>query len=170
VRPAAEVGEGAVGVQRHRLERFPTPTRPGVAHEVVDQLDLVILLLGQETLARVGHQHVLALEGLGRLHVRAHALFDRREVLGGDRHLLGEVEVVVEAAFDGRTDRDLHAGVELHHGARQHMGGVVADQLQGPLAGTLGGEDRYVRPVGQWPRNVAQLGGLAGLGVANLDR
>jgi hypothetical protein len=49
VRAAAEVGERTVRVQRNRRQG---PRGCGVAHEVVDQLDLVVLSLGGKALAR----------------------------------------------------------------------------------------------------------------------
>ena len=58
----------------------------------------------------------------------AHALLDRREVLRGER-LVAE-EVVVEAVLDHRPDGDLGAGPQRLHRLGQHMGGVVADQLE----------------------------------------
>ena len=74
VRAATEVGERAVGVQRHRLHVL-------VAHEVVDQLDLVRLLLRGEARARQIDGELLADERLGRPHVLEHLGFDRGEVL-----------------------------------------------------------------------------------------
>ena len=47
---------------------------------------------------------------------------------------VGELEVVVEAVLDRRPDRDLHAGIELHHGGGEHVGGVVADEPEGVFA------------------------------------
>ncbi len=42
-----------------------------------------------------------------------HALFDRGEILGRERPLVGKV--VVEAVFDDRTDGDLRVGEQLLH-------------------------------------------------------
>ncbi len=168
VRAAAEVGERAVGVQRDALQ---WPWRVAVLRrgdEVVDQLDLVVLTFAGEALARLPGRHVAALEWLGGLHVSAHALFDLREVVLGDAHALRELEVVVEAVGDRRPDRDLHAGIQLEHGLGEHVGGVVADQLERAVAARLG-EDREMRTVGQRSREVARLQRLAGLGVADLD-
>ena len=106
VGPAAEVREGTVRVEGDRLQRL---IRSGRADEVVDQLDLVVLALREEALARLRRSDVLAREGLRRLDVLTHALFDPREVPLGDRRPLGKVEVVVEALRDRRADRDLHA-------------------------------------------------------------
>ncbi len=168
VRATAEVGERAVGVERDalKLTRWVRVLRGG--DEIVDQLDLVVLTFAGEALARLAGRHIAALERLGGFHVRAHALFDPREVGLGDAHALGELEVVVEAVGDRRTDRDLHARVQLEHGLGEHVRGVVADQLERTLTARLG-EDREVCAVGQRTREVARLRRLARLGVADLD-
>ena len=126
----------------------------GGAHEVVDQLDLVVLALRHEQLASLRDGHVAALEALGGFDVRAHALFDLGEVRLGDRPVLGELEVVVEAVVDRRPDRDLDAVVELHHRRGEHVRGVVADQLEG-LGTVFRGEDRDVCAVGERARQIA---------------
>ncbi len=141
----------------------------GGGDEVVDQLDLVVLALGEEALARLRDGHVLALERLGGLDVRAHALFDLREVRLGERGAVGELEVVVEAVLDRRPDRDLDAGVELHDRRGEHVRGVVADQLEGLRPAFLS-EDGDVRPVGQWAREVAHLWTRAVVRIAQLHR
>ena len=64
----------------------------------------------------------------------AHLLLDALEVRVGDRHALGELEVVVEAVLDRRPDRDLHAGIELHDRGGEHVRGVVADDVQRAVA------------------------------------
>ncbi len=187
MRAAAEVGEGAVGVERDGVQpgppsallalarsaaagaRVTSPTlavaRTGVrgSHEVVDQLDLVVLPRRREARARVRDRNVLALEVLRRLDVRAHPLFDRREVGLGDAYPVGELEVVVEALLDRRADRDLHARVQLHHCRGEHMSGVVADQPQRLLTLAASGENRDRGAVGQRPGEVAQLAGLPSL-------
>ena len=58
----------------------------------------------------------------------AHALLDRREILGGKR-LVAE-EVVVEAVLDHRADRHLRARPERLHRLGEHMRAVVADELE----------------------------------------
>ncbi len=146
--------------------------RVGALHEVVDQLDLVVLTLVHEPLPGLRRRHLLALERLRRLDVRAHPLFDLRELGLGESRSVGKLEVVIEPLLDRRADRDLHAGIQLHHGRSQHMRGVVPDQLQRLLAALLR-QDRHVRPVGQRALKVAHLGPLAtaiSLGMADLDR
>src|SRR5204863_2912039 len=76
----------------------------------VDERDLVGLVLGLETLARVVGRHLFArpLAAFGELALDL--LLDARQVLLADR--LGEFEVVVEAVLDRWSDRDLHPGVQ----------------------------------------------------------
>ncbi len=58
----------------------------------------------------------------------AHLLLDGREIFR--RKWLGAIEIVIKPVFDHRADGHLHARIERLHGLGQHMGGVVADQLQ----------------------------------------
>ena len=148
VRAAAEVGEGAVRVERDRLDAR-------VADQVLDQLDLVGLVLGAEALERLLDPDVLARELLLRADVLAHLLLQRGQVVLGDGHALGELEVVVEAVLDRRPDRDPRAGIEVEHGRGEHMGGVVADQLE--RLGRAVGHDLDALAVGERQREIAHL-------------
>ena len=148
VRAAAEVLEGPVAVERDRLDAF-------VADKILDQLDLVVLALGPEDLDRLGDRDVAARELLVGLDVGAHRLLDPLQVVLGDPDVRRELEVVVEAVLDRRADRHLGPRVQLLHRLGHHVGGVVADQLQG--LGVAVGEDRDLGPVGQRRREVAQL-------------
>jgi hypothetical protein len=77
--------------------------------------------------------------------VLAHPGLDRREVAVGDADAVGEVEVVVEAVLDRGADRDLHAGIELHHRGRQDVGRVMAYEVQRVLPAAVGDDlDRLV--------------------------
>ena len=153
VRPAAEVGERAVPVERDRVHGL-------VADEVLDQLHLVVLALAAEALDRLGRRQLGALERLVGLHVLAHALLDALEVVLGDAHARGELEVVVEAVLDRRADRDLDAWVELRDSRGEHVRGVVADEPERPLTVLrgLGRDDLDAGAVGQRRGEVAQLG------------
>ncbi len=165
VRAAAEVLEGAVAVQRDRVDAL-------VADQVLDQLDLVVLALGAELLDRLGDGQLAPLEGLVGLHVLGHRRLDALEVLVADADPFGELEVVVEAVLDRRPDRDLGPRPELQHRLRHHVGGVVADQPQGVWA--LVGDDLDRLAVGERRREVAQLladpQAESGLGEARPDR
>ena len=58
----------------------------------------------------------------------AHALLDRGEIVRRERLVAGEI--VIEAVLDRRAEGDLGAGIELLHRLGQHMGAVVAQQLE----------------------------------------
>ena len=62
---------------------------------------------------------------------------DLREVLGRERLVAGEI--VIEAVLDRRAEGDLRAGIELLHRLGQHMGAVVAQQLE--RVGVILGDD-----------------------------
>ena len=72
------------------------------------------------------------------------------------RDAVGEVEVVVEAVLDRRADRDLHARVELHHRGREHVRGVVADEVERVLP-ALAVTISSARAVVERAREVAHL-------------
>ena len=59
----------------------------------------------------------------------AHALLDGGEIVRREGRVAGEV--VIEAVLDRRAEGDLGAGIELLHRLGQHMGAVVAQQLEG---------------------------------------
>ena len=164
MRAAAEVLEGAVAVQRDRLDAL-------VADQVLDQLDLVVLALLPEQLDRLGGRDVAALERLVGLDVaRSSPPRSAQVVLAGG--VLAEVDVVVEAVGDRRADRDLRLRPELEHRLGEHVGGVVADQLE-RLRG-VGGDDLDLLAARERAAEVAQLAvGLdreRRLGEAGADR
>ena len=107
MRPAAEVGEVALGIERDRSFGLPR------------ELDLVRLALALEPCDRVLARELLPRPGAALGDLATHLFLDRLEVGLGDR--LRELEVVVEAVRDRRPDRDLHAGMEAKHGLRQQM-------------------------------------------------
>src|SRR3954468_21288487 len=93
VRAAAEIGEGALRVEADR------------AFGRVDELDLVRLVLLPEELAGALGVDFLAVPRAALGELLANLLLDLRERFLADR--LRELEVVVEAVLDRRTDRDL---------------------------------------------------------------
>ena len=118
VRAAAEVEPVALLVDLDLL----------VFRDGVDQLDLEQLaLVAEHALGLVARPHLLG-EGFVARDDLAHLLLDGVEVLRRER-LVAE-EVVIEAVLDHRADGDLRARPQALHGLRQHMGGVVPDQLQ----------------------------------------
>ena len=129
---------------------------PSSRDQVLDQLDLVVLALGAEALERLVDRDVLARERLVGGDVLAHLRLDGLEVGVGDADAVGELEVVVEAVLDRRPDRDLHARIEVHDRGREHVRGVVADEVQRVLPAAIG--DDLQRLVGlQRLREVAHL-------------
>ena len=127
VRPAAEVGPLALAIELQLL----------IGGNGVDQLDLErFALLLEEALRLLARDDGLR-ERLVAGDDLAHALLDRREILGRER-LVAE-EVVVEAVLDHRADRHLRAGPQRLHRLGQHMRGVVADQFE--RAGIVAGDE-----------------------------
>ena len=118
VRAAAEVEPVALLVDLDLL----------VFRDGVDQLDLEQLaLVAEHALGLVARPHLLG-EGFVARDDLAHLLLDGVEVLRRER-LVAE-EVVIEAVLDHRADGDLRARPQALHGLRQHVRGVVPDQLQ----------------------------------------
>ena len=116
VRPAAEVGEVALRVERD------------VPLGGVDELDLVRLVLRREAGARVVAGDLLARPRASLGELAADLGLDPLEVGLADR--LGELEVVVEAVLDRRADRDLHARVEPADRLGEEVRGGVAQHGQ----------------------------------------
>ncbi len=118
VRAAAQVDPVALPVQRDGL----------AARQVADELDLVVLALLLEQRDRLVAGGDDALETRVPRDDLAHPRLDGGEILGGEGLVAGEV--VVEAVLDRRADGHLRAGEQRLHRLGQHMGGVVADQVQ----------------------------------------
>ncbi len=97
--------------------------------------------------------HLTALERLVLGDDLAHPRLDRLEVLGGERP--SDVEVVVEAVLDGRTDGEGRPLEEVEHGLRHHMRSGVTDDMPTVL-GALG-DDLERRSVGKGRADVAPL-------------
>ena len=116
---AAEVGPVALTVELDLL----------VGRNRVDQLDLERFAL----LLEEGLRLVPRYDGLRERPVAgdnlAHALLDRREILGGER--LGTIEVVVIAVLDHRPDRHLRIRPKRLHRLRHDMRRVVPDEPEG---------------------------------------
>ena len=118
MRAAAEIEPVALLVDRDFL----------VGRNGVDQFDLERLAMRFEIAHGLVAAPFLAHDRLVGGDDLAHFLFDRREILGRER--LGAEKVVIEAVLDHRADGDLRAGKKRLDRVGQHMGGVVADQLQ----------------------------------------
>ncbi len=154
VRPAAEVGERAVAVERDAVDAL-------LGDEVLDQLDLVVLVLGAEALERLARRVTsLRSKRLRRGDVLAHPRLDRREVGLGERHAVGEVEVVVEAvrrsAGRSRSSRPGTAPSPRSASTCAASWRIRSSASRPLLAVTISSGCA----VGQRPREVAHLAGL----------
>ena len=116
VRPAAEVGEPALAVDRD-----------GRVVDRLDELGLVELALVAEGAQGLVAGHLAAHErGVG-LDDLGHALLDALEILG--REGLLDVEVVVEALLDRGADRELGPREEIGHRLGQDVRARVAEDV-----------------------------------------
>jgi hypothetical protein len=158
VRPAAQVHERAVGVDRDDFVRT----------EVVDALELERVV--REAALRLLPRHLLAYERVIRLHDFAHLGLDALQVLRRERR--GDLEVVVEPVFDGGTEPDLGVREKVAHRRREHVGAGVAEHVE--RLGVFVREHGDLRPVRQRARQVPHLTvhahGEGGLGQARADR
>ena len=94
----------------------------------VDQLDLErFALVAKHLLGLVARPHFLGERFVARDDL-AHLLLDGYEIFRRER-LVAE-EVVIEAVVDHRADGHLRAGPQRLHGFREHMRGVMANQLE----------------------------------------
>jgi len=116
VRPAAQVGEGALRVHRDGL----------AFGQLRDELLLVRLAF--ERVARLKAVEHGALERLFFGDDLAHALLDGRKVLRRERPI--DVEVVVEAVLDRRTDAEPHRREQVFHRFGHHVRGRVPQDAQ----------------------------------------
>src|SRR6185312_3803873 len=116
MRPAAQVDEVALRVERD------------VAFRRVDELDLVRLALLLEAFARVVPRDLLALPDAALLDLPLDLVLEPLQI--GLRDWLGELEVVVEAVFDRRADRDLRPREEPARGLREEVRGRVAQDVE----------------------------------------
>ena len=121
---AAEVLERAMAVEADRRS-----LRLG---EVLDDLDLERLTCASLQVDRLCARQVAgALEGQARGLLLAHLRLDLLEV--GGRQRTRQVEVVVEAVLDGRTDAELRLREELQDGGSHHVRGAVPHGRQAVL-------------------------------------
>ena len=116
VRPAAEIGEVALRVERDR------PVRG------VDQLRLVRLALCVEASPRSLAIDLDTLPGTSLRELALDLRLDRGEIVLADR--LRELEVVVEPVLDRRPDRDLDSWVETTDSLGEQMRGRVAEDCK----------------------------------------
>jgi hypothetical protein len=125
VRPAAQVDELALPVKAHFL----------ACGDARDDLRLVVLARRLEERHRVVAIPHLAPDRLVALHDVAHARLDAHEVVGRKGFRAGKI--VEEPVLDGRADGDLGFREQLLDGLGQHVGGIVAQQIE-PVDGVAG--------------------------------
>ena len=120
--------------RRSRPAACGCPASAAAAAQVVEDLDLVGLAVLDEPgptsqrLELVAHERVV---GSDR---RRHPRLDGGKVVRGQRSR--QLEVVVEAALDGRPDAELRAGEQVHHGLGHDVRRRVAHRVEGiPRAG-----------------------------------
>src|SRR5439155_21720561 len=87
----------------------------------------VLVTLAKEV-ERLGHRHLPMFEGHVAFGHRPHALLDAREILVGERSR--EIEVVVEAVRDGRTEPELRVGKELQDRTGHDVRGRVPERVE----------------------------------------
>ena len=116
VRTATQIRESALGVGRDVT-----------VFQVGNELVLIRLPLVAEELQRIALGDVATHKGLLALHQLHHLLFDVGEDRLADHHALSGHDVVVESVFNGRTDTELSAGIELLQGLGHKVGGSVPE-------------------------------------------
>ena len=115
--------------------------------------ELALVRLVRQLFERVGVVDLAADEGLPLVDDPLHGLLEGLEVLGGEG--LCDVEVVVEAVADRRTDAELGPGVGLLDGLGEDVRGAVPQDVEAVLL--LRGHRLDDVAVGDDVREVAQL-------------
>ncbi len=128
VRPLAHIGKLPVPVERNLLE----PLGPKLLHEL-GLVRLARLLGPGEGLVQ---GQVVVLEGLVRLDLAPHLLFDGRKVLHADANPFGELEVIVEPVFHRRPEPEPGPRVELGHRRGHHVRQGMPNLVELELLGT----------------------------------
>ncbi|OIQ77262.1 hypothetical protein GALL_410420 [mine drainage metagenome] len=118
MRPAAEVGEVAFGVERNLFDR----------RNALDQLGLVVLADALEISHRlVARQHLAGNRNIAPGEF-GHAPLDRLQVFRGERPLVGKI--IIEAVVDHRADSHLRIREQLLDRISQEVSGGVANDVE----------------------------------------
>ncbi len=112
------------------------------------QLELVIGKYLERLVTRQGNPHERLILG----DYLGHSLLDALQVLWGER--LGDLEVVVEAIFDRRTDGECGAWIEVEDGLGEDVGRGVTENLQTIVR--IEGDHREVSALGDRSVEVEQ--------------
>ena len=121
--------------------------------DVVDDLRLVVFADLAEHRDRLVLVPDFADDRIVSIDNLAHLGFDFLEVFRRERRLAGKV--IVKAVIDHRADRDLRVGIEFLHGLRQHVRGIMPDQLK--AFSVIGRHDFDPRIAVQRARQVTQF-------------
>jgi len=172
---------GRVQLAGGRQMRSPAQVRKAAAaidgdvctlRKFAHPLRLIGLACGREHRSRLGTVPHFAHDGFAARDDRAHLRFDRGQVLLGERPRCGR-KIIVEAVFGRGAEGDLRAGEQVLHGFGQHMGIIVAHQLE-RVRLVLRGYQRELRAVVQRAGKIAHLAVHArskrGLGQTGADR
>jgi len=119
MRPRAHVEPAALAVDRDLL----------VLRDLADPFGLEALAMLAEVIGDAVAAPDLAGDLLVAVDDLAHALLDGGEIIRREGRLAGEI--VIEAVLDRGAEGDLGAGIELLHRLGQHMGAIVAQQIEG---------------------------------------
>ncbi len=138
LRAVAVHAQDVAGIGLASIEVVGRPTGGGFL-DALDDLELVGLV-GEDVEGLVGsdlraHERLVLLDDL------AHTGLDGGEVAVGKRRSTGQLEVVVEAILDRRSDRELGAGEQLGHRLRHHVRRRVAQHVPAVLG--VVGDDRH---------------------------
>ena len=119
VRAATEIDERTVGVRRDDL----------VVAQLGEPLELE-RIVGEPLAAPRARFTSSRTNGYFSADDLPHLVLERGEVLGRER--LVDLEVVVEAVVDRRTEADLRVGTQAPHGRRQHVRRGMPQHVERP--------------------------------------
>ena len=159
VRTAAQVREVTLAIERNDFARG----------NFADDFSLVVFADALKVINGFVARQRVALKRDVLLHEFLHARFDLFEIFG--RKSAFELEVVVEAVFDGRSDRHLGRRIQLFNGLSHQVRSRVADQLEsfGVLCRNDGNLGIRFNDVRQIDELVVNLAGESRLGKAGTD-
>ena len=148
---AAQVHEAqtvAVGADRARIPAGLCRELCVEADRGLDAFDdLAFVRLVGENLEAFGDGVLFAHERLRLGDDRLHLSFDPFQVVLGEAGAFREIEVVVEAVRDGRTDGVARSGPEPEHGLGHDVCGRMAQYLAALVA--VGGDDAHRGALGK---------------------
>ena len=118
------------------------------ARDLVDDFELVRFIF--EKTSGLLDRNLVAVEGLIGFHQLAHTILDRLQIIVGKGLSVRQVEVVVEAVFDRRTDRKGGAGVQIEDRLSHQVRRRMAQRFKTEVIAV--GNQRYLRTVAK--RNI----------------